>query len=877
MELTRTGCAVIYVILLCALAQGGSEGKEDELLHTDHGPFSSSLYYHEKQAKNVWKYCRKELTEKNNDHGTPPASISEEKTSSRYLLTKHSRSTLALKDNIYYKHRHHGTNSIAETPHDHISHISHLSPMSPSPASNSPSPDHESVSPSQVPTPVSSSSPSTSPTPVPSTGIDYLPLPPNTPVPLPPSPHQSVSSSLIFRPISSAPVPSSPSYNNENRRKQTIILAASVSGIIVLIGLSLCYREAKTSKVDKDERHFLVLTSSDYSTGSQKVVRLGSVKEESGINNGNNPSNVRNWSMKGRDNNNSAVIEIATTSEDIGQQVTRTSSAKPALLPPGPPPPPPPQPPALGPSPPPPPKAGHPPPPNAGHPPPAPPKPMAGRNQATPLGPLKQGSSNEGDAPKPKLKPFFWDKVNAKPDQSMVWHEISSGSFVINEEMMESLFGCTNQNKNERRKDSPSVDTSVHYIQIIDPRKAQNLSILLRALNVTTEEVIDALKEGTEIPVELIQTLLKMAPTQEEELKLRLFSGELSQLGPAERFLKLLVDIPFAFKRLESLMFMFILQEEASSIKDSFATLEVACNKLRKSRLFLKLLEAVLKTGNRMNDGTYRGGAQAFRLDTLLKLSDVKGTDGKTTLLHFVVQEIIRSEGIRAVRTKRESRSNSSVGTEESDPESEESEEHYRSLGLQVVSSLSNELEDVKKAALIDGDALSNAVLKLSHWMVKTEEFLNTDLKNLEEEKEEKSEFQSCLEKFMEFAKGEVTCLVEEEKRIMALVKSTADYFHGNAGKDEGLRLFLIVHDFLIVLDKVCKEVREATLKATKASGRKEATSSVSSSPDTQYHQPQSPSQQSQQPSDLHRRLFPAIAGRRIDYSSSDDDDDEEF
>jgi len=64
---------------------------------------------------------------------------------------------------------------------------------------------------------------------------------------------------------------------------------------------------------------------------------------------------------------------------------------------------------------------------------------------------------------------------------------------------MESLFGTANQNKNERRKDSPSVDTSVHFIQIIDPKKAQNLSILLRALNVTTAEVIDALKEGNMI------------------------------------------------------------------------------------------------------------------------------------------------------------------------------------------------------------------------------------------------------------------------------------------------------------------------------------------------------------------------------------------
>lgn len=83
------------------------------------------------------------------------------------------------------------------------------------------------------------------------------------------------------------------------------------------------------------------------------------------------------------------------------------------------------------------------------------------------------------------------------------------------------------------------------------------------------------IESGNEIPVELIQTLLKMAPTTDEELKLRLFTGDISQLGPAERFLKALVDIPLAYKRLESLLFMFTLPEEASSIKECFSTLEV--------------------------------------------------------------------------------------------------------------------------------------------------------------------------------------------------------------------------------------------------------------------------------------------------------------
>ncbi|KAL5056450.1 hypothetical protein RYX36_037132 [Vicia faba] len=949
MELTRIGFTVTYVILLCALAHGGSEGKEDELC-TDGSVSSPFLNLHRKQAENVRKHSRKELTEKSNDvedinlhplegssdmksilptenniHKTTkslpphtPAPISGKKLSSRFLLTKHSRSTLALKNNHHYYHRRHRTNLIAETP---LYHISPLSPLSPRSSANSPSPGHSLVapirvstptisstpsptpvpvpstpsptpvhvpstpSPTPVPVPVPStpsptpvhvpstpsptpvpvpvpSTPSPTPVPVPSTGIMYLPLPPGIFAQTPPPPRKSAPPSHI----TSVPITSPPSLNQDEKKKKAIILAASVSGIIVLIGLSLCYREAKTGKVERDESHLLILTSNDYSGGPPKIVRLGDTNTEESvsgvvINKGKNSSSGRNWSMKAGDNNNITVAETST-SEDIGL-VTASSSGISAPPPPGPPPPPPPRPPALAFRPPPPPKSSHPPP-------APPPKPMAGKNKAVPLGPLKQGSSSDGDAPKPKLKPFFWDKVNAKPDQSMVWHEINAGSFVFNEEMMESLFGCANQNKNERRKDSPSLDTSVHYIQIIDPKKAQNLSILLRALNVTTVEVVDALNEGNEIPVELIQTLLKMAPTQEEELKLRLFSGELSQLGPAERFLKVLVDIPFAFKRLESLMFMLILREESSSIKDSFETLEVACDKLRKSRLFLKLLEAVLKTGNRMNDGTYRGGAQAFRLDTLLKLSDVKGTDGKTTLLHFVVQEIIRSEGIRAVRTERASRSLSSIGTEDVDYENEESEEHYRSLGLQVVSSLNNELEDVKKAALIDGDALSTAVSKIGHSLVKSRDFLNNDLKNLEEE----SEFQICLEKFMEHAKEEVTLLVEEEKRIMGLVKSTADYFHGNAGKDEGLRLFLIVRDFLIILDKVCKEVKEATLKAMKASNKKETPSpsvSVPSSPDTRQRSPL----QQQQSSDLHRRLFPAIAGRRVDYSSSDDDDDD--
>lgn len=82
-------------------------------------------------------------------------------------------------------------------------------------------------------------------------------------------------------------------------------------------------------------------------------------------------------------------------------------------------------------------------------------------------------------------------------------------------------------------------------------------------------------KSGNELPPEFLQTLLKMAPTEEEELKLRLYTGDLNQLGLADRFLKMLVDIPFAYKRMQSLLLMSTLEDEVNGTKEAFATLEV--------------------------------------------------------------------------------------------------------------------------------------------------------------------------------------------------------------------------------------------------------------------------------------------------------------
>lgn len=224
--------------------------------------------------------------------------------------------------------------------------------------------------------------------------------------------------------------------------------------------------------------------------------------------------------------------------------------------------------------------------------------------------------------------------------------------------------------------------------------------------------------------------------------------------------------------------------------------LQAACEELRHSRMFLKLLEAVLKTGNRMNVGTNRGDAEAFKLDTLLKLADVKAADGKTTLLHFVVQEIIRTEGARLFDTNQTPSSNTL-----------NEDAKCRRLGLQVVSSLSSELSNVKKAATMDSEVLSSDVLKLSRGIANIAEVVQ--LNQTMGSDESSQNFTESVNKFIRMAEEEIPKIQVQENVASSLVKEITEYFHGNLSKEEAhpFRLFMVVRDFLAVLDRVCKEV----------------------------------------------------------------------
>lgn len=63
-----------------------------------------------------------------------------------------------------------------------------------------------------------------------------------------------------------------------------------------------------------------------------------------------------------------------------------------------------------------------------------------------------------------------------------------------------------------------------------------------------------------------------------------------------------------------------------------------ACEEVKKSQKFAKLLELILLLGNYMNSGSRNAQAFGFEMSFLTKLTGTKDCYNKQTLLHYIVE-----------------------------------------------------------------------------------------------------------------------------------------------------------------------------------------------------------------------------------------------
>ena len=160
----------------------------------------------------------------------------------------------------------------------------------------------------------------------------------------------------------------------------------------------------------------------------------------------------------------------------------------------------------------------------------------------------------------------------------------------------------------------------------------------------TMQEIVNALQRCDEnlFDASKIARLVKNRPSKEEMTKIKDFLAKkgntASMLGEAENFVLELEKVDHLDEKLKAFETKLSFQEQLADLKTIISLIDKACTETLESKSLLKIFEYILMFGNFLNSGTSHAGVAGFKLDALDKLSLIKATDEKHTLLYFMVK-----------------------------------------------------------------------------------------------------------------------------------------------------------------------------------------------------------------------------------------------
>ncbi|XP_024635415.2 formin-like protein 20 isoform X3 [Medicago truncatula] len=307
----------------------------------------------------------------------------------------------------------------------------------------------------------------------------------------------------------------------------------------------------------------------------------------------------------------------------------------------GPPPPPPPG--GRGLAPPPPPGArapGAPAPPRApgGAPPPPGADPRGrGRGLARPTGPVTRRSS---------LKPLHWSKVTRALKGSL-WEELqrhgesqSGQEFDVSE--LEKLFAANvpkpAASGGKSGGQSKSAGSKNEKITLVDLRRAYNTEIMLTKVKMPLPDMMAAVLalDDSVLDSDQVENLIKFCPTKEEMDLLKAYTGDKENLGKCEQFFMELMKVPRVESKLRVFCFKIQFLSQITEFNKNLKLVNSACEEVRNSLKLKEIMKKILYLGNTLNQGTARGSAVGFKLDSLSKLTETRASNSKMTLMHYL-------------------------------------------------------------------------------------------------------------------------------------------------------------------------------------------------------------------------------------------------
>ncbi|XP_074004089.1 protein diaphanous homolog 2 [Numenius arquata] len=277
----------------------------------------------------------------------------------------------------------------------------------------------------------------------------------------------------------------------------------------------------------------------------------------------------------------------------------------------------------------------------------------------------------------------------------------------------------------------------IKELRILDGKTAQNLSIFLGSFRLPYEEIKNIILEVDEekLSESLIQNLVKNLPEQKELNALAELKDEYNDLAEPEQFGVVMSSVKMLRSRLNGILFKLMFEEHVNNIKPDIMAVTLACEEMKKSESFTKLLELVLFLGNYMNSGSRNAQSLGFNISFLCKIRDTKSSDQKTTLLHFLAEIC---------------------------------EENYRDI-----LKFPDELQHVESASKVSAQTLKSNLDSMNNQIQRLEK----DIENFPKTQDEHDKFVEKMSSFAESAREQYEKLSNMHNNMTKLYENLGEYF----------------------------------------------------------------------------------------------------
>ncbi|NWU96004.1 FHOD1 protein, partial [Upupa epops] len=273
---------------------------------------------------------------------------------------------------------------------------------------------------------------------------------------------------------------------------------------------------------------------------------------------------------------------------------------------------------------------------------PPPPPPLVPSCPPPPGLPGPSTTDGPSQAKKKRTVKLFWKELKqldgtvgpSRFGQGTLWASLKNVE--VNVAKLEHLF-------ESRSKEVPASKKAVDgkkVVVVLDPKRSNAINIgltVLPPMHIIKTAVLNF--DEFAVNKEGIEKILTMVPTEEEKQKIQ--EAQLANpdvpLGSAEQFLLALSSISDLMARLQLWAFKLDYESLEQEIAEPLFDLKVGMEQLARNHTFKCILATLLAMGNFLNGSQSRG----FELGYLEKVSEVKDTVHRQSLLHHLCQMVV--------------------------------------------------------------------------------------------------------------------------------------------------------------------------------------------------------------------------------------------